>query len=144
MITKFILLLLLLHLLQATQNVNLLPESARITCRDYKKVIDSGEPHLLLDVRPTHHFQITSISQSLNIPLSVLEEKLPMLETSLKKRSESSGSSKQASLYVMCRRGNDSQIAVQLLHEKGFISAKDIIGGLQSWALHVDPDFPAY
>jgi adenylyltransferase and sulfurtransferase len=123
--------------------MNLLPESARITCGDYKKVIDSGEPHLLLDVRPTHHFQITSISQSLNVPLSVLEEKLPMLETTLKKR-EAAQLDKQASLYVVCRRGNDSQRAVQLLHEKGFIFAKDIIGGLQSWALDVDPDFPAY
>jgi adenylyltransferase and sulfurtransferase len=123
--------------------MNLLPESARITCGDYKKVIDSGEPHLLLDVRPAHHFQITSISQSLNVPLSVLEEKLPMLETTLKKR-EAAQLDKQASLYVVCRRGNDSQRAVQLLHEKGFIFAKDIIGGLQSWALDVDPDFPAY
>ncbi|TVU12367.1 hypothetical protein EJB05_46008 [Eragrostis curvula] len=129
---------------KAAPGVNLLPESARITCRDYKKVIDSGEPHLLLDVRPTHHFRITSISQSLNIPLSVLEEKLPILETSLKETTEASGLGKQASLYVVCRRGNDSQIAVQLLREKGFISAKDIIGGLQSWALDVDPDFPAY
>jgi adenylyltransferase and sulfurtransferase len=66
-----------------------------------------------------------------------------MLETTLKKR-EAAQLDKQASLYVVCRRGNDSQRAVQLLHEKGFIFAKDIIGGLQSWALDVDPDFPAY
>lgn len=144
MILKFSLLLLLLNLLQSAPSVNLLPESARITCRDYKKVIDSGEPHLLLDVRPVHHFQIASISQSLNIPLSMLEEKLPMLETSLKETREASGSDKQASLYVVCRRGNDSQNAVQLLREKGFISAKDIIGGLQSWAVDIDPNFPAY
>ncbi|KAK3128493.1 hypothetical protein QOZ80_6BG0462540 [Eleusine coracana subsp. coracana] len=129
---------------KSAPSVNLLPETARITCRDYKKVVDNGEPHLLLDVRPAHHFQITSISQSVNIPLSMLEEKLTMLETSLKETREASGSDKQASLYVVCRRGNDSQIAVQLLREKGFISAKDIIGGLQSWALDVDPNFPAY
>jgi adenylyltransferase/sulfurtransferase len=65
-----------------------------------------------------------------------------MLETSLKETMDSSD--EQPSLYVVCRRGNDSQSAVQLLHEKGFGSAKDIVGGLQSWAHDVDPDFPAY
>jgi len=118
--------------------VNLLPESARITCRDYKKLVDNSEPHLLLDVRPAHHFQIASISPSLNIPLSMLEEKLPTLETSLKETGEAS------TLVVLCRRGNDSQRAVKLLHEKGFASAKDIIGGLQAWGRDVNPDFPVY
>ncbi|KAL6606715.1 hypothetical protein ACP70R_042368 [Stipagrostis hirtigluma subsp. patula] len=130
---------------KSAPSVNLLPESARITCRDYKKLVDSGEPHLLLDVRPAHHFQITSISRSLNIPLSALEEKLPMLQTVLLKDSrEASASDKMSPLYVVCRRGNDSQRAVQLLRERGFLSAKDIIGGLQSWARDVDPDFPVY
>jgi adenylyltransferase and sulfurtransferase len=107
--------------------VNVLPESARITCREYKKLADDGEPHLLLDVRPAH-----------NIPLSMLEEKLPALEASLKEAGEGSA------LVVLCRRGNDSQRAVQLLREKGFTSAKDIIGGLQAWGRDVDPDFPVY
>jgi len=128
----------LLHLLQAAPSVNLLPESARITCRDYKKLVDNSEPHLLLDVRPAHHFQIASISPSLNIPLSMLEEKLPTLETSLKETGEAS------TLVVLCRRGNDSQRAVKLLHEKGFASAKDIIGGLQAWGRDVAPDFLVY
>ncbi|XP_037459374.1 adenylyltransferase and sulfurtransferase MOCS3-1-like [Triticum dicoccoides] len=126
-------------------SLNLLPESARITCTEYKGLIDKGEPHVLLDVRPAHHFQIVSLSRSLNIPLSVLEEKLPMLETSMKETMDASATSdKQPSLYVVCRRGNDSQSAVQLLREKGFHSTKDIVGGLQSWAHDVDPDFPAY
>ncbi|XP_062232888.1 adenylyltransferase and sulfurtransferase MOCS3-1-like [Phragmites australis] len=130
---------------KSAPNVNLLPESARITCRYYKKQVDSGKPHLLLDVRPAHHFQITSISQSLNIPLLVLEEKLPTLQTLLLKDSrEASVSNKLSPIYVVCRRGNDSQRAVQLLGEKGFLSAKDIIGGLQLWAQDVDPDFPVY
>ncbi|PNT76436.1 hypothetical protein BRADI_1g48130v3 [Brachypodium distachyon] len=130
---------------KSTPSLSLLPDSARVTCTEYKRMIDKGEPHLLLDVRPAHHFQITSLPQSLNIPLSVLEEKLPLLEISLKETMDTSAASdEQPSLYVVCRRGNDSQSAVQLLREKGFPSAKDIVGGLQSWAQDVDPDFPAY
>ncbi|KAG8093858.1 hypothetical protein GUJ93_ZPchr0012g20780 [Zizania palustris] len=129
---------------KSVPSLDLLPESARVTCKDYKKLVNNGEPHLLLDVRPAHHFQIASVSQSMNIPLSALEEKLHMLETSLKETMDASSSNKPPSVYVVCRRGNDSQRAVQILHEKGFLSAKDIIGGLQSWAQEVDPDFPIY
>jgi adenylyltransferase/sulfurtransferase len=128
--------------MQSAPSLNLLPESARITCTEYKSLIDKGEPHVLLDVRPAHHFQLVSLPRSLNIPLSALAEKLPMLETSLKKMMDSSDG--QPAVYVVCRRGNDSQSAVQLLREKGFHSAKDIVGGLQSWAHNVDPEFPAY
>lgn len=53
-------------------------------------------------------------------------------------------SNEPACLYVVCRRGNDSQRAVQFLADNGFSSAKDIIGGLESWANNVDPKFPAY
>ena len=50
-------------------------------------------------------------------------------------------------VYVVCRRGNDSQKGVLALREslRGLdVSVKDIIGGLHSWAKDVDPSFPVY
>jgi len=50
-------------------------------------------------------------------------------------------------VYVVCRRGNDSQKGVLALREslRGLdVSVKDIIGGLHSWAEDVDPSFPVY
>lgn len=49
----------------------------------------------------------------------------------------------------ICRRGNDSLIAADILRkkmrEKGEDSqVKDIIGGLVAWAREVDPEFPVY
>jgi adenylyltransferase and sulfurtransferase len=120
--------------LQTRPMLSLIPESARITIKEYKEVVDKSEQHMLLDVRPVHQFKITSLANSVNIPLSDLEEELPKLGSKL------NGSS----LYVICRRGNTSQTAVQLLHQKGFLSAKDIIGGLESWAQEIDPKFPIY
>ncbi|XP_078156289.1 adenylyltransferase and sulfurtransferase MOCS3-2-like [Carex rostrata] len=114
--------------------LSLLPESARITIKEYKEVLDKSERHTLLDVRPVHQFKITSLPNSVNIPLSDLEKELPKLGSMLS----------DSSLYVICRRGNTSQTAVQLLHQKGFFSAKDIIGGLESWAQEIDPKFPIY
>ena len=49
-------------------------------------------------------------------------------------------------LYVVCRRGNDSQVAVQLLREHlpAEVLVKDIAGGLCAWSENIDPDFPVY
>jgi adenylyltransferase/sulfurtransferase len=87
-----------------------------------------------------------SLPNSLNIPFSTLESRLPEISSVLKKDEEENGvvSESSAPLYVVCRRGNDSQRAVQYLHKMGFTSAKDIVGGLESWAQNVDPNFPTY
>lgn len=122
--------------------LSLVSESARISSKEYKELIDKSEPHVLVDVRPAHHFKIAAIPGSVNIPLSILENKLPTIDLTLKEAGQGSG--KQASLYVVCRRGNDSQRAVQYLNSNGFPLAKDIIGGLESWARDVDLTFPIY
>ncbi|KAA8523641.1 hypothetical protein F0562_010064 [Nyssa sinensis] len=130
----------------APLKLNLLAADARISSKEYKERVVNGEAHVLVDVRPALHFNIVSLPNSMNIPLSSLEGSLPEISRALKKEEESRGidAGSGASLYVICRRGNDSQRAVQLLHKMGHTSAKDIIGGLQSWAHDVDPNFPAY
>ncbi|CAL5027921.1 unnamed protein product [Urochloa decumbens] len=127
--------------------LNLIPENARVTCREYKRVLDAGKPHLLLDVRLAHHFQIASIPRSLNVPFPDLEKKLPLLRQALNKApppARSGGGHKQCPLYVVSRGGNDSQVAVGVLRENGFLYASDIAGGLEAWAAEADPNFLVY
>ena len=50
-------------------------------------------------------------------------------------------------VFVVCRRGNDSQKAVQKLKAyfaNSDIQVKDIIGGLHAWTNKIDPSFPIY
>lgn len=52
-------------------------------------------------------------------------------------------------VYVVCKLGNDSQMAVQLLEQMSGtelerITVKDITGGLMAWANKIDPSFPKY
>ncbi|RWR92664.1 UBA/THIF-type NAD/FAD binding fold [Cinnamomum micranthum f. kanehirae] len=126
--------------------LNLLPENARISTKEYKERVLNGEAHVLVDVRPSHHYKIAALPKSLNIPLSSLEGQLPMIRSALQELQEGNalGSESYPSLFVVCRRGNDSQRAVQYLHKMGFASARDIIGGLESWAQDADPNFPTY
>ncbi|KAM7502619.1 hypothetical protein LguiB_001523 [Lonicera macranthoides] len=129
--------------------LNLIGKDKRISSKEYKeRVVEKGEAHVLVDVRPAHHYKIVSLPNSLNIPLSTLRDRLPEISLALNKEEESGSDSDRrnggAGLYVVCRRGNDSQRAVEELHKLGFTSAKDIIGGLESWAHDVDPNFPTY
>lgn len=51
------------------------------------------------------------------------------------------------SVYIVCRRGNDSQRAVKLLKESlgdQTDRIKDIIGGIHAWTHKIDPKFPIY
>lgn len=123
--------------------LKLLQSDSRISSKEYHDRVANGEAHVLVDVRPAHHFKIVSLPKSLNIPLPSLEARLPEISSALKEEEERNGSL-SAKLYVICRRGNDSQRAVQNLHKLGFTSARDIVGGLESWAHDVDSNFPTY
>lgn len=64
-------------------------------------------------------------------------------------------------MYVVCRQGNDSQLAVELLRKQGEeldregeeegaskmaerVIIRDIVGGLNEWTESIDPLFPKY
>ncbi|CDY20785.1 BnaA02g09250D [Brassica napus] len=127
--------------------LNLLPQESRINSKEFKEILERKQQHVLLDVRPAHHYKIVSLPDSLNIPLANLEARLDELTSALKEKQEghaSTGSCTNPCIYVVCRRGNDSQRAVEYLRDWGFDSAKDIIGGLEAWAADVNPNFPTY
>jgi adenylyltransferase/sulfurtransferase len=50
-------------------------------------------------------------------------------------------------VYLVCRRGNDSQKAVQYLKTlfiEDALKIRDIIGGIRAWSNKIDPNFPVY
>lgn len=107
----------------------------RIDVKEYAKL--SVKHHVLIDVRPREQFDICSLPGSINIPLSELRDKqYEQLE------------SFQTPIYVICRYGNDSQLAVDLIkksrEEKSKLEVFDIIGGLQQWSIQIDNSFPIY
>ncbi|KAM6968784.1 adenylyltransferase and sulfurtransferase MOCS3 isoform 2-T2 [Tautogolabrus adspersus] len=129
------------------RKLNLLSRDQRITVQDYKSLKDNAEPHLLLDVRPRVEVDICHLPFSLNIPLSSLEERksegIRLLQEKISQLKQ------QMAVYVICKLGNDSQKAVQVLEkmsgsEMDSVTVKDISGGLMAWAKKIDPTFPRY
>ncbi|URE39847.1 hypothetical protein MUK42_06135 [Musa troglodytarum] len=110
----------------SSEKLNLIPESSRITSKEYNEIVNAGEPHILVDVRPVHHFKIAAIPKSMNIPLSNLEDKLSTIDSALKQAAQDSG--KCASLFVVCRRGNDSQRAVDYLSKNDKNNSYEKVG----------------
>lgn len=134
--------------------LKLLSPEERISVTDYKQLLDSGAPHVLLDVRPQVEVDICRLQHSLHIPLNQLERRdadsLELLGAALRKGKQNSQEGAALSLYVICKLGNDSQKAVRVLQsltavpELDSLTVQDIVGGLMAWAAKIDGTFPQY
>uniref|UniRef100_A0A1B6LZH7 Adenylyltransferase and sulfurtransferase MOCS3 homolog n=1 Tax=Graphocephala atropunctata TaxID=36148 RepID=A0A1B6LZH7_9HEMI len=126
-------------------NLSLLRDEDRITPEQLCTLMESTVPCLVVDVRQETEFQMCSIPGSINIPLQSLVKNIHSLQTLCAERRDPS---EPATLVCMvCRRGNDSQLAVKrllpLLTDSS-LELTDLKGGLHNWAASVDPHFPAY
>lgn len=121
------------HLSRLVSNAAKLEKSNVCTCEEYVKL--RMEPHILLDVRPSHHFSICSLPNSKNLPIQEIRRG---------KFSEIIDSSSSLPIFTICRRGNDSQLAARALLDRGYKNVRHIEGGLQEWAESVDKTFPMY
>ena len=83
---------------------------------------------VLLDVRPKEQYEVGHVQQAISVPLDTLEDFLKEGRLAL---------SKDVTIYAICRRGNASQKAVQILKQYGY-DAKDVIGGTTEYARLID------
>lgn len=105
----------------------------RISVKEYQNI---EFEHLLIDVRSSNEFEICQLNKSINVPMkTIMGDKID--EELLKKMNE-------VPVIVVCRRGNDSQLAVRHLQSRISTHPKDLIGGLHAWTKQVDPNFPMY
>ncbi|KAI0648849.1 hypothetical protein C8Q79DRAFT_998816 [Trametes meyenii] len=111
----------------------------RIRAKDLREMMSHERDMLVLDVRPRAEFGICHLPGSLNVPIKELLANPAAVEADLLH------TDRDARLYVVCRLGNDSQLAVSVL--KGLGRARvvqDLIGGLRAWSREVDNSFPIY
>ncbi|KAJ3333109.1 Molybdenum cofactor synthesis protein 3, partial [Blyttiomyces sp. JEL0837] len=131
-----------------TANITVLKSEERISCEKFaNEIINVKTPHILLDVREEPQFDICSLPGSVNIPWRQLPRRLgEVLDASCGNEDvgEDGVRPQKLPVYVVCRLGNDSQLAVRLLKASGVERAWDVEGGLTEWAKKVDPTFPTY
>ncbi|XP_061044283.1 adenylyltransferase and sulfurtransferase MOCS3-like [Eubalaena glacialis] len=138
----------------ATDNccpLQLLSPEERISVVDYKRLVDSGSPHLLLDVRPPVEVDLCRLPHALHIPLKHLEwrnaESLKLLGEAIREGKQGTQEGASLPIYVICKLSNDSQKAVKILQswtDLDSLTVRDVVGGLMAWAAKIDGMFPQY
>ncbi|XP_052769106.1 adenylyltransferase and sulfurtransferase MOCS3-like [Mya arenaria] len=130
------------------KELNVLQRHERITAKEYASLVSSGEAHVLVDVRLPVELDICRLpTQALNIPLSDIEKQSTIDTLSERVISLYGNTPNPVPVICVCRRGNDSQLAVQKLRDRLRLNrcqVKDILGGLTAWAKEVDNNFPTY
>ncbi|EAA35153.1 hypothetical protein GE21DRAFT_1979 [Neurospora crassa] len=141
-----------------------LSEEERITPREFVERVQGkdgngkGKKYVVLDTREKEHFSFGSIEGAVNLPFGKLLSKAAQLKRSGETpkvgdilppeiQVRDGHGDKDIPIYVVCRRGLDSQEAVEKLKEMGLDNGGsrkivDIAGGMKAWKEQVDPSFP--
>lgn len=121
-------------------NSNILTSEQRIDVKEFHSLRSANPNSILIDVRPREQFLITKLPNAINIDWTSILSKIDSVDDYI----PLSFNKDEDALYVICRYGNDSQLAAQKLHELGFRKVKDIKGGMYKWSCDVDPKIPIY
>ena len=95
-----------------------------VTTENAKELIDE-EKVIILDVRTPEEYNSGHIPGSELIPLQVLEGMSEELE-------------KDKNYLLVCRSGNRSQQAAEILAAKGFKNVYNMTGGMNEWTYEIE------
>ncbi len=85
----------------------------------------------LIDVREPHEREISNLDGSELFPLGQFAARLNELDSA-------------EELVIFCKAGTRSTRALEILASAGFKKMKNLKGGINSWAIDVDPNLPIY
>ena len=98
----------------------------QITAKEAKRIMNSGEEYVLLDVREQDEFDAGHIPGAILIPYTEIENKSIELIPD-----------KDKLILVYCRSGRRSKIAAESLAKLGYTNVKEF-GGIIDWPYEVE------
>lgn len=98
---------------------------------DLDRMIKSGEPPVIVDVREPWEYSLCAIEGSVPIPLGTLPQRAGELPT-------------DKDIVVVCHHGGRSAQATMWLRSKGFVRTINLDGGIDAWARQIDPNMKVY
>lgn len=124
-----------------TNPVSVLSAEERVSASDLASVLADPADHapLVVDVRDPVQFELCNLPGSVNLPWQGLQQRL-------KTEADHLETWRGRDVVVVCKLGNDSQLAVQMLKEMNpaVSSLRDVEGGFRAWRSEVDHEWPDY
>ncbi len=102
-----------------------------ITAVELADRLKAGEKLRLIDVREPHELEISHLEGAELIPLGEFASHLSELDSA-------------EEIVVFCKVGTRSTRALEILASAGFKKVKNLKGGINAWAINVDPSLPIY
>ncbi|HLP41911.1 MAG TPA: rhodanese-like domain-containing protein [Fibrobacteria bacterium] len=98
-----------------------------ISVTDLDQVLKQNPSTVLIDVREEDEFRDVNLSPTKLIPLGEFEDRYKEVP-------------KEAPVYIYCRSGRRSRIALEFLKTKGYDNCFNVTGGILAWQNEVDPE----
>jgi rhodanese-related sulfurtransferase len=102
-----------------------------ITPIELQDLLNQSALPFLLDVRGPDEFAFCALVGAVNIPLDQLPDRLAEVP-------------RDRPIITICHHGVRSARAAETLRQNGFDEVRSLVGGVEAWALQIDPGFPRY
>jgi len=104
-----------------------------IDCRAVKQMLDEGADFLLLDCREQDEFETVSIAGATLLPMSQLMDRVSELAPHQHRR-----------IVIHCHLGHRSLHMTRWLRQQGYRYVQSMSGGVDQWAVEIEPGLPRY
>jgi rhodanese-related sulfurtransferase len=104
-----------------------------VDCRAVEAALAACEDLLLLDCRDADEYAIAHIGRAVLVPLREFSSRIPEIAPQHDQR-----------IVVHCHLGGRSLKAANWLRENGYTRAQSMAGGIDAWAVEIEPGMRRY
>ncbi|MBT4868164.1 MAG: rhodanese [Planctomycetaceae bacterium] len=104
-----------------------------IDCQSVQSKLAEGADFLLLDCREADEYALVHLPESQLLPMSEIERRIGELD-----------SHREREIVVLCHHGSRSLQVTMWMRQLGFENVKSLAGGIDNWAVAIDPKLPRY
>lgn len=104
-----------------------------IDCPSVKAKLDAGEQFHFVDCRETSEYDAVKIDGTTLLPMSEMAERVGELEEH-----------RESDIIIHCHHGGRSLRVANWLRQQGFSTAQSMAGGIDVWAVEIEPGMLRY
>lgn len=102
-----------------------------ITVHELRELLDGAAAPRLLDVRQPHEFEFVKLDGALPVTTELVDTMMAEWP-------------KDTPIVTYCHHGVRSLQAARFLAQQGFTDVRSLAGGIDAWAVEIEPGLPRY